>query len=157
MRTRPRPAKLIDDLRLAIDCLPLHTRTAMLEGVHGSRRIIVGAYVDDRGGVCPMLAAHRNGGRTNFLGFAKSWDRFTRAGGARRATARELTVLIDNLEASIESDVGLDLAQVIADHCRLTAANERARCADPEGEIVIRRTATSWLRRSRRLVHSAER
>ncbi len=36
-----------------------------------NERIIVGAYVDRDGGVCPMLAAHRQGGRTDFLTFAR--------------------------------------------------------------------------------------
>jgi hypothetical protein len=59
----------IDDLRLAIDCLPMRTREAMLEGIHANE-IIVGAYSDRAGGVCPMLAAHRHGGRTSFVSFA---------------------------------------------------------------------------------------
>ena len=45
------------ELRLTIDCLPLRTRIAMLEGVR-SNDIIVGAYADRAGGVCPALAAH---------------------------------------------------------------------------------------------------
>ena len=57
----------VEDLRLAIDCLPLATREAMLAGLLCGRPIIAGAYVDGTGGVCPMLAAHRCGGRTNFL------------------------------------------------------------------------------------------
>ena len=65
-----------EDLRLAVRCLPQHTRVAMLEGVQRND-IIVGAYTDRKGGVCPMLAAHRCGGRTDFLAFAHSWDRFT--------------------------------------------------------------------------------
>ena len=75
---RRRPAR---DLRDAIDCLPLRTREAMLEGI-GANRIIVGAYTDRQGGVCPMLAAHRNGGRTSLASFARAWDRYT---GAKRA------------------------------------------------------------------------
>ncbi len=70
---RSRPAR---DLRTAIDCLPLTTRKAMLGGVE-SNRIIVGAYTDRSGGVCPMLAAHRNGGRTSLASFARAWDRYT--------------------------------------------------------------------------------
>ena len=55
-----------------------------------------------RGGVCPMLAAHRAAGRTDFLSFAKSWDRFARAAARRaRATARELRILVAQLEASL--------------------------------------------------------
>jgi hypothetical protein len=96
--TRRRPAR---DLRTAIDSLPLHTREAMLDGI-AAGRIIVGAYTDRQGGVCPMLAAHRNGGRTNLAGFARAWDRYTRAPRrARPATRRELTTLRAMLEASI--------------------------------------------------------
>jgi len=98
---RRRPAR---DLRTAFDCLPLKTRKAMLAGVE-SNRIIVGAYVDKQGGVCPMLAAHRNGGRTSLASFAHAWDRYT---GVRRrarpATERELNTLRTMLEASIALD-----------------------------------------------------
>jgi hypothetical protein len=99
--TRRRPAR---DLRTSIDCLPLQTRKAMLAGVEANR-IIVGAYTDRKGGVCPMLAAHRNGGRTNLASFARAWDRYTGARGRPRpATDRELTTLKVMLEASIALD-----------------------------------------------------
>ena len=92
----------VEDLRLTIDCLPLSTRKAMLDGVRGAERVIVGAYTDRDGGVCPMLAAHRCGGRTNFLSFARAWDRFTRAPRrARQATRRELSILVAQLEDSL--------------------------------------------------------
>src|SRR5213083_2107764 len=97
---RRRPAH---ELRIAIDCLPLVTRRAMLEGVH-SNRIIVGAYVDRKGGVCPMLAAHRNGGRTSLASFARAWDRYTGAKRPRRATRRELRTLRSLLEASLADE-----------------------------------------------------
>jgi hypothetical protein len=99
---RHRPAR---DLRTAIDCLPLQTRTAMLGGVE-SNRIIVGAYTDRSGGICPMLAAHRNGGRTSLASFAHAWDRYTGVRGrrVRPATERELTTLRTMLEASIAVD-----------------------------------------------------
>src|SRR6058998_816253 len=90
-----------EDLRLAVECLPRRTRVAMLEGVR-SNDIIVGAYVDRKGGVCPMLAAHRCGGRTDFRAFAQAWDRFTGATKrARMATERELRTLRVQLEASV--------------------------------------------------------
>jgi hypothetical protein len=95
---RRRPAR---DLRTTIDLLPMRTREAMLEGI-AAGRIIVGAYTDRQGGVCPMLAAHRNGGRTSLASFARAWDRYT--GAPRRprpATPRELTTLRAMLEASI--------------------------------------------------------
>jgi hypothetical protein len=95
---RRRPAR---DLRLAVDCLPLATRRAMLDGIATSR-IIVGAYTDRQGGVCPMLAAHRNGGRTSLASFARAWDRYTDAARrSRPATDRELNTLRTMLEASI--------------------------------------------------------
>ena len=95
---RRRPAR---DLRTTIDCLPLRTREAMLDGI-AAGRIIVGAYTDRQGGVCPMLAAHRNGGRTSLASFARAWDRYTGAPRRpRRATERELTALRAMLEASI--------------------------------------------------------
>ena len=99
---RSRPAR---DLRTAIDCLPLQTRRAMLQGLEANR-IIVGAYVDRHGGVCPMLAAHRNGGRTSLASFARAWDRYTGVRGrrARAATERELNTLRTMLEASIALD-----------------------------------------------------
>jgi hypothetical protein len=77
----------------------------MLGGVE-SNRIIVGAYTDRSGGVCPMLAAHRNGGRTSLASFARAWDRYTgvRRRKARPATERELGTLTAMLEASIALD-----------------------------------------------------
>jgi hypothetical protein len=89
-------------LRGVVDCLPYETRVAMLDGMYQYDRIIVGAYTDRTGGVCPMLAAHRCGGRTDFRSFARAWDRFTGAGKrARRATDREVRTLTTQLEASI--------------------------------------------------------
>jgi hypothetical protein len=125
--------------------MPVATREAMLAGVRANERIIVGAYVDDQGGVCPMLAAHRAGGRTSFLSFAKSWDRFTRASGGRprAATEREVRILVNQLQDSLQSgDLALDVA--IAEHCALMNRGRRARsrlaeAADPRGEIIARR------------------
>jgi hypothetical protein len=105
----------IEDLRRAIDCLPVETRAAMLEGVR-SNDIIVGAYTSRDGGVCPMLAAHRNGGRTSLISFAHTWDRFTRAKRARRATEREVRILTANLEASLLSEGLPELEDVVATH-----------------------------------------
>src|SRR3954465_671902 len=89
-------------LRHVVDCLPYDTRVAMLQGLQRYDRIIVGAYSDRSGGVCPMLAAHRCGGRTDFRSFARAWDRFTGAGRrARSATERELRTLTAQIEASV--------------------------------------------------------
>jgi hypothetical protein len=113
----------IEDLRRVIDCLPTHTREAMLEGIRVNE-IIVGAYSDRHGGVCPMLAAHRCGGRTSFVSFARAWDAFTGVKRARRATQRELAVLERHLVASLSAEqsrtaagVGeVDLGGAIAAH-----------------------------------------
>lgn len=110
----------IEDLRLAIDCLPMDTRRAMLAGVR-SNDIIAGAYSDSDGGVCPMLAAHRCGGRTSFVSFARAWDRFTQVKRARRATRRELRILEAHLEASILNERHTDLLGAIAEHRELVA------------------------------------
>ena len=138
----------LDDLRLAIDCLPRRTRLAMLDGVHANE-IIVGAYTDRDGGVCPMLAAHRNGGRTSFISFAKAWDAFARVRkGPRKATPREVRILTTMLEASLLGDDAVALRGVIAEHQTL-ARERRAREA--------RQTGTGWLRRPRRAEIAAAR
>ena len=108
----------ISQLESAIGCLPRATREAMLDGIR-TRPIIAGAYTDNRGGICPMLAAHRGGARTSLLSFARSWDAYARAKRARRATRRELRVLEDLLVASLASEV--DLGAAIAAH-RASAA-----------------------------------
>jgi len=123
-----------EDLRLAVDCLPRRTRVAMLEGIRAND-IIVGAYVDRKGGVCPMLAAHRCGGRTDFLAFAHAWDRFTHAKRARRATEREISVLVSYLQAALLDDGLLDagdLGAAIAEH-QATARERRSREASDLG------------------------
>jgi hypothetical protein len=129
----------IEDLRLTIDCLPVATREAMLEGVRGAETIIVGAYTDGHGGVCPMLAAHRRGGRTNFLSFARAWDRFTHAGrSARAATRRERSILVRQLESSLMSAADVDLERAIHEHRGVVRRRQRD-ARDPRGEIVVRR------------------
>src|SRR5271166_196689 len=144
MRNRRRNS-YVEGLRLAIDCLPVATREAMVRGVRANDRIVVGAYVDELGGVCPMLAAHRAGGRTDFLSFAKSWDRFTRARGrARQATAREVGILLAHLEDSLLEETGSQLDLAIAEHRELRSRRlgrqRRLRdAADPRGEIIARR------------------
>jgi hypothetical protein len=130
----------------------------MLDGMD-KNRIIVGAYVDRDGGVCPMLAAHRHGGRTNLASFAKAWDRYTRAGkGPRPATERELRTLRTMLEASIALEaVGADgeLALAVAEH--QAAKRRRGRQSLPWDSGERDRTSElrdrhgwSWLRLFRR-------
>jgi hypothetical protein len=116
----------ISDLRRAIDRLPLSTREAMLEGIR-ENPIVAGAYTDNKGGICPMLAAHRHGGRTTQLAFARSWDNFAGAPRVRRATQRELRVLEGQLQASLMKDAGwVDLGAAIAEHQALKARHDYA-------------------------------
>src|ERR1044072_3823470 len=93
--------------------MPNATKEAMLRGIR-SNRVIVGAYVDKRGGVCPMLAAHRNGGRTHFETFARAWDAYTGAkvSNPRPASRREVRPLEGYLEMSLSRD-GMELATEI--------------------------------------------
>jgi hypothetical protein len=132
----------IEDLRLAIDCLPVRTRRAMLEGIR-CNEIIVGAYADRAGGVCPMLAAHRCGGRTSFVSFARAWDRFAGSRRARSATPRELRILEGQLEASLLADDRLDLGAAIAEH-------EALRALGPRPVEQRRRDRWAWLHPGRR-------
>ena len=121
---RSKRQRRIDDLRRAIDCLPDRTKIAMLDGI-AANTIIVGAYTDRRGGVCPMLAAHRHGGRTNLLAFARAWDRYCDARRPRTATERELTVLKAHLEASMLGYEPTVFGDAIRDH-QAAARDRRA-------------------------------
>jgi hypothetical protein len=143
MRTRRQAT--IEDLRHVIDSLPRDTRVAMLDGIR-QNDIIVGAYTD-HGGICPMLAAHRAGGRASCIAFAKAWDAFAfrgaRTRAARRATRRELLVLTSHLEVSLFDDDGVtsELGTAIAEHEELvqaTPADARPGDADRSDELETR-------------------
>jgi hypothetical protein len=115
----------------------------MLGGIE-SNRIIVGAYTDRKGGVCPMLAAHRNGGRTNLASFARAWDSYTRARGKPRpATERELLTLRAMLDASIALD---ETPALPARPRERRPTGERHRARELRG-----REGWAWLRPFRRL------
>jgi hypothetical protein len=120
--------------------MPQGTREAMLEAIDEDR-IIVGAYSDGDGGICPMLAAHRHGGRTNLASFARAWDRYTKAGKPRPASERELRTLRTMLEECIALDDELDTSdfkQVIAEH-------RAARARRPSRSRVLRELEESAL------------
>jgi hypothetical protein len=150
-------------LRTAVDLLPRHTREGMLRGID-SNDIIVGGYTDGEGGVCRMLAAHRNGGRTSFASFARAWDAFTGAGKRpRRASRREVRVLRTHLEMSLLEDdtrIGTDVSlATIAEQIRAERheieqrgdAPERPRPGDRNRIRELRRRSRwSWLRPARR-------
>ena len=98
--------------------------------LHGIREnaIIAGAYTHPRG-ICPMLAAHRAGGRTSAISFARAWDRFVfrgaRVNRPRPATAGEVMVLTAHVEASLLAEApDLDLGAAIASHRELIAQRD---------------------------------
>jgi hypothetical protein len=117
----------------------------MLEGIR-KNEIIAGAYTNSDG-ICPMLAAHRAGGRTNASSFARAWDRFAFRGARvtrpRPATARELLILTSQLEASLmaEETPDADLSAAIASHQELIAKRAEHRDREPRSP-----DGWSWMR-----------
>jgi hypothetical protein len=158
MRRRDRnPA---ERLRFAVEALPHRTREAMLKGID-SNPIIVGAYVDRDGGVCPMLAAHRNGGRTSLASFARAWDRYTGAKRPRLATRRELRTLRSLLETRLSGDdltepgsIAEAAAQIRSER---TAIAEREALAGGSAELAIPLEPDESLIRVRRRPDTGER
>ena len=130
----------------------------MLDGIENND-IIVGAYADGRG-ICPMLAAHRAGGRTSLISFAHAWDRFafrdSRSKAARRATEREMRVLRAQLQASLlDEDVpAAELQAALAEHRELVAqrsAEPGDRCTTDRADELRAREQSAWVRAYRRL------
>ena len=129
--TTPTPREqLLLDLRQSIDTLPERTRLAMLSGLV-SNTVITGAF-SDGSGVCPMLAAHREGGVSRCMSFPEAWDRFTGVHGryiTRPATAGEVLDLRMQLEQSLEARPDSNgFAEAIAEHeATVEARRRRAR------------------------------
>lgn len=105
MKSKRRPAQ---ELRAAIDSLPLVVRQAVLDGIKHRQRIIAGAHADEIGGVCPMVAADMSWREIDRAGVeraqeaALAWDRYADATAASHpATKRQLLALRAMLEASI--------------------------------------------------------
>ena len=141
----------------------------MLEGVR-SGPIIAGAYTSPQG-TCPMLAAHRRGGRTSLDTFARAWDGYTRAQTARLATERELRTLESMLLSGLGEDEApaSELERAITEHreARARAAVEpteevasnrpqyesrRVAPGDPDRSAELRRRpGWAWLRVFRRI------
>jgi hypothetical protein len=159
---------------VSIEALPPATKRAMLEGVR-SGPIITGAYTSPEG-TCPMLAAHRRGGRTSLDTFARAWDGYTRARRPRLVTGRELRTLESMLAISLgegETAATGELGRAIAEHREVRerearsaaveaapaprpAASRRSRAAPPGGDTdrsreLRGRPGWAWLRVFRRL------
>jgi hypothetical protein len=119
---------------MAVEALPRHTKEAMLRGID-TNRIIVGAYVDsESGGICPMLAAHRNGGRTSVASFARAWDAYTDAKRPRRATRREVRTLRSLLEWSLGTSSDLPSGSIAKAAAQIRVEREQFRCTPPLAE-----------------------
>jgi hypothetical protein len=115
--------------------MPRRSREAMLRGID-SNRIIAGAYSDPGvGGICPMLAAHRNGGRTDLSSFARCWDFFTGARRPRLATRREIATLRSYLEMSLIDTPTAEPISIVAERLRAERAQIRAEHREALREI----------------------
>ena len=118
----------VAELRRSIDVLPERTRNAMLSGVT-SNTVITGAF-SDGSGVCPMLAANHQGGRTRCVSFPEAWDRFCGVWGrsiTRPATQEEVGVLRAQLQESLSAPPDTLLSDAISEHLAMVAARRRRR------------------------------
>ena len=132
------------ELRAAIDRLPLEVREAILAGIK-RKRIIAGAHADGAGGVCPMVAADvqwRQVARADVAqaqDAARAWDAYSQATrGWHPATKRQLVALRAMLEASILADstaADMPFSDVIAEH---KLAQSRRDAAGPAPARVAR-------------------
>lgn len=161
----------VAELRRSIDVLPERTRKAMLIGL-GNNTVITGAF-SGGGGACPMLAAHRAGGRTSVCSFPEAWDTFTGVAGRniiRAATEYEIQILRREIEASLEPAGPSELGAAIAEYKASVEARRREeRIAEQElaapprrrrlritggerfdlGEVIAEHKSTARTRRSR--------
>jgi len=143
------------ELRRSIDVLPERTRKAMLVGL-GNNTVITGAFAASKDGACPMMAAHREGGRTSCCAFPEAWDKFTGVHGRyiiREATPYEVQILCEEIQASLAPLPNL-LSEAIAEHHAIVQArHHRATIAEQEAvaaqEVAVEEAAAP--RRKRRL------
>ena len=139
------------ELRRSIDVLPERTRKAMLHGL-GNNTVITGAFAAAKDGACPMMVAHREGGRTSCCTFPEAWDKFTGVYGrsiVREATEYEVQILCEEIEASLVPTPNV-LSDAIAEHQAIV----RARMQETEIAAqapVVEPEETPAPRRKRRL------
>jgi hypothetical protein len=148
--TTPRE-QAVAELRRSIDVLPERTRKAMLVGL-GNNTVITGAF-SGGGGACPMLAAHRAGGRTSVCSFPEAWDTFTGVAGRqiiRQATEYEIQILRREIEASLEPEGPSELGAAIAEYQASVEARRRE-------ELVAEQEAALPPRRRRLRITGGER
>jgi len=148
--TTPRE-QAVAELRRSIDVLPERTRKAMLVGL-GNNTVITGAF-SGGGGACPMLAAHREGGRTSVCTFPEAWDTFTGVAGRqiiREATEYEILILRREIEASLQPAGPSELGAAIAEYQASVEARRRE-------ELVAEQEAALPPRRRRLRITGGER
>jgi hypothetical protein len=122
----------------------------MLVGLDNNT-VITGAF-SGADGACPMLAAHRAGGRTSACSFPEAWDTFTGVAGRqiiRPATEYEILILRREIEASLEPAGPTLFAEAIAEH--RAAVEARAREAELAREEALVEQETPAETRRRRL------
>ena len=114
------------ELRRSLDVLPERTRKAMLHGL-GNNTVITGAFAASKNGACPMMVAHREGGRTSCCTFPEAWDKFTGVYGrhiVREATPYEIQILCEEIAASLEPLPNV-LSDAIAEHQAIVQARSQ--------------------------------
>lgn len=149
--TTPRE-QAVAELRRSIDVLPERTRKAMLVGL-GNNTVITGAFAGGDG-ACPMMAAHREGGRTSVCSFPQAWDSFCGVAGrniVRPATEYEVQILRREIEASLEPAAPSMFAEVIAEHRAAREARARDESGARDEALVQHETPAETQTRRRRL------
>lgn len=149
--TTPRE-QAVAELRRSIDVLPERTRKAMLIGL-GNNTVITGAFAGGDG-ACPMMAAHREGGRTSVCSFPQAWDTFCGVAGrriVRPATEYEVQILRREIEASLGSAEPSELGAAIHDYQASMDARRRAEAEAEERALVEQETPTETRRRRLRI------
>ncbi len=131
------------ELRRSIDVLPERTRQAMLVGLKNNT-VIAGAFAGAKDGACPMMAAHREGGRTSCCTFPEAWDKFCGVHGrniVRPATEYEVMILCREIEASLQP-----LPTVLSDAITEFQASRAGRAARERAEAVAEVAAEQEVR-----------
>ena len=138
------------ELRRSIDVLPVRTRQAMLVGLENNT-VITGAFAASTSGACPMMAAHREGGRTSCCTFPEAWDKFTGVYGrhiVREATPYEVQILCEEIEASLVPLPSV-LSDAIAEHQAIVEARRRQPVVERSQPVVEQEEAPAPRRRRR--------
>jgi len=141
------------ELRRSLDVLPERTRKAMLHGL-GNNTVITGAFAASNQGACPMMVAHREGGRTSCCTFPEAWDKFTGVYGRhiiREATQYEVQILCEEIEASLVPLPNvLSLSDAIAAHQAIVQARHQQAAVEAQ-QLAVEAEEAKAPRRKRRL------